>query len=150
MERLVDEGLVRNIGLSNFYPSHMAPILAAANIAPAVDQIEYHPGLLQEETVALCKEQGILVEAWSPLGRGRLLEDATLAGIAAAHGKSVAHVLLRFCVQNGVLPLVKSVHTERIRENLNFLDFTLNAEEMTAIAGLPETRVGSHPDTATF
>lgn len=150
MERLVDEGLVRNIGLSNFYPSHMAPILAAANIAPAVDQIEYHPGLLQEETVALCKEQGILVEAWSPLGRGRLLEDATLAGIAAAHGKSVVHVLLRFCVQNGVLPLVKSVHTERIRENLNFLDFTLNAEEMTAIAGLPETRVGSHPDTATF
>lgn len=150
MERLVDEGLVRNIGLSNFYPSHMAPILAAANIAPAVDQIEYHPGLLQEETVALCKEQGILVEAWSPLGRGRLLENATLAGIAAAHGKSVAHVLLRFCVQNGVLPLVKSVHTERIRENLNFHDFTLNAEEMTAIAGLPETRVGSHPDTATF
>ena len=149
-ERLVDEGLVRNIGLSNFYPSHLVPILASANIDPVVDQIEYHPGLLQEETVALCDKHGILVEAWSPLGRGRLLEDATLARIAAAHGKSVAHVLLRFCVQNGVLPLVKSVHAERIRENLDFFDFTLDEEEMAAIAALPETRVGSHPDTATF
>ena len=150
MERLVEEGLVRSIGPSNFYPSHMAPILAAANIAPAVDQIEYHPGLLQKDTLALCKEQGILVEAWSPLGRGRLLEDPTLSKIASSHGKSVAHVLLRFCVQNGVLPLVKSLHADRIRENLNFFDFSLTDQEMEAIAGLPETRVGSHPDTATF
>ena len=150
MERLVDEGFVRSIGLSNFYPSHMAPILAAANIAPAVDQIEYHPGLLQKETLALCKEQGILVEAWSPLGRGRLLEDPVLTKIASSHGKSVAHVLLRFCVQNGVLPLVKSVHADRIRDNLNFFDFSLTDQEMEAIAALPETRVGSHPDTATF
>ena len=150
MERLADEGLVRSIGLSNFYPSHMAPVLATANIAPAVDQIEYHPGLLQEETVALCQEHNILVEAWSPLGRGKLLEDSTLVDIAAAHGKTPAHVLLRFCVQNGVLPLVKSVHADRIRENLNFSDFDLSPDELARLCALPQARYGSHPDTAAF
>lgn len=150
MERLADEGLVRSIGLSNFYVRHMEPILAAANIAPAADQIEYHPGLLQEDTIARCREEGILVEAWSPLGRGKLLEDPVLAKVASAHGKSTAQVLLRWCIQNDVLPLVKSVHAERIRENLDFFDFTLSAEEMAAISALPEFRYGSHPDTATF
>lgn len=150
MERLVDEGVVRSIGLSNFYVSHMEPILAAANIAPTVDQIEYHPGLLQEETIALCRKNSILVEAWSPLGRGRLLEDPLLLKIASAHGKTTAQVLLRFCVQNDVLPLVKSVHADRIRQNLDFFDFSLNSEEMADIASLPEARFGSHPDTAAF
>lgn len=150
MERLVDEGLVRSIGLSNFYPAHLKPILAAANIAPTVDQIEYHPGLLQEDTVALCRENGILVEAWSPLGRGKLLEDPILLKIAGAHGKTTAQVLLRFCVQNDVLPLVKSVHADRIRDNLKFFDFVLSEGEMAEIATLPEFRYGSHPDTATF
>jgi diketogulonate reductase-like aldo/keto reductase len=149
-ERLVDEGMVRSIGLSNFYVAHLEPVLASANIAPAVDQIEYHPGLLQEEAIALCREKGIVVEAWSPLGRGRLLEEPVLTGIASAHGKTTAQVLLRWCVQNDVLPLVKSVHADRIRQNLDFFDFTLSGEEMAAISSLPEARYGSHPDTATF
>ena len=150
MERLADEGCVRSIGLSNFYASHMQPILASANIAPTVDQIEYHPGLLQEETIALCREHAILVEAWSPLGRGKLLEDSVLLKIASAHGKTTAQVLLRWCVQNDVLPLVKSVHAERIHQNLDFFDFTLSPSEMEETASLPEARYGSHPDTATF
>ena len=150
MERLVDEGLVRSAGLSNFYPHHMNPILAMANIAPAVDQIEYHPGLMQEETVSLCRENGILVEAWSPLGRGRLLEDPLLAEIAARHGKTPAQVILRWVLQHNILPLVKSVHAERIRENLQFFDFELPAGDVASIDALPPFRCGSHPDEAEF
>lgn len=150
MERLVEEKVVRTIGLSNFYTSHMAPVLASANIAPAVDQIEYHPGLLQEDTIAACRENGILVEAWSPLGRGRLLDDPVITGIAQKHGKSAAQVILRWVIQNDVLPLVKSVHTERIRENFDLFSFSLDSDEMAAIASLPEARFGSHPDTVEF
>lgn len=150
MERLADEKLVRSIGLSNFYPQHMAPILASARIAPTVDQIEFHPGLLQDETVALCRENNILVEAWSPLGRGGLLDNQILADIASRHAKSPAQVILRWVLQKDVLPLVKSVHAERIRENLQLFDFTLTAEEIALIDSLPSSRFGSHPDTATF
>lgn len=150
MERLVDEKLVRSIGLSNFYPQHMAPVLAAANIAPAVDQIEFHPGLLQMDTREICLKNDIIVEAWSPLGRGHLLENPLLAEIAGRRGKSTAQIILRWVIQNGVLPLVKSVHADRIRENLNVFDFELTAEEMSAIAALPDARFGSNPDTAEF
>ena len=150
MERLADEKVVRSVGLSNFYPAHIAPVLASANIVPAVDQIEYHPGLLQEDTIALCREKGILVEAWSPLGRGHLLEDPLLCEIGARYGKSSAQVLLRWCIQNEVLPLVKSVHAERIRENFDIFSFALTPGEMASIATLPPFRYGSHPDTATF
>ena len=150
MERLVEEKVVRSIGLSNFYPNHMAAVLASANIVPAVDQIEFHPGLLQEETLAACNANGILVEAWSPLGRGNLLGDPVIVEIAKVHGKSAAQVLLRWCIQSGTLPLVKSVHRERIRENLAIFDFELDAQEMDTLTKLPDARFGSHPDKATF
>lgn len=150
MERLHDEGLVRSVGLSNFYPHHMEPILAAANVAPTVDQIEYHPGLLQEDTVALCRKNGILVEAWSPLGRGHLLGDALVQEIASRHGKTPAQVILRWVLQNEVLPLVKSIHAERIRENFGIFDFTLTDSEMALIAGMPGSRFGGDPDKVSF
>lgn len=149
-ERLVDEKAVRSIGLSNFYVHHMEPILAAANIAPTVDQIEYHPGLLQEDTVAMCRKNGILVEAWSPLGRGKLLEEPVICDIAKAHGKTPAQVILRWVQQNDILPLVKSVTPSRIRENMGIFDFSLADDEMKALSAFPDVRVGSHPDTATF
>lgn len=150
MERLADEKLVRSIGLSNFYPHHMEPILAMANIAPTVDQIEYHPGLLQEDTIELCRKNDILVEAWSPLGRGHLLDNPVLAEIAGQHGKSPAQIILRWVLQNNVLPLVKSVHAERIRENYDIFDFELTHQEMKAIDTLPDARFGSNPDTVEF
>ena len=150
MERLVDEKMVRSAGLSNFYVEHMGPVLSSANIAPVVDQIEFHPGLLQEDTVALCHRNGILVEAWGPLGQGHLLQHPVIARIAEAHGRSIAQVLLRWCFQRGVLPLVKSVHAERIRENLAIFDFELTDGEMDVITNLPETRFGTHPDKARF
>lgn len=150
MERLADEKLVRSIGLSNFYPHHMEPILAMANIAPTVDQIEYHPGLLQEDTIELCRKNYILVEAWSPLGRGHLLDNPVLAEIAGHHGKSPAQIILRWVLQNNVLPLVKSVHAERIRENYDSFDFELTHQEMKAIDSLPDARFGGNPDTVEF
>ena len=150
MERLSEEKLVRSIGLSNFYPRHMTPILAMANIVPAVDQIEYHPGLMQEDTVGMCRENGILVEAWSPLGRGHLLDDPVLIEIGSRYSKTPAQVLLRWVMQKDVLPLVKSVHAERIRENLDIFDFTLTEQDMSVIDGLPESRFGTHPDKAAF
>lgn len=150
MERLVEEKVVRSIGLSNFYPNHMAAVLASANIVPAVDQIEFHPGLLQEETLAACNANGILVEAWSPLGRGNLLGDPLVCDIASRLGKSPSQVILRWVIQRGVLPLVKSVHADRIRENFMVSDFVLSQQDMDAIAGLPAARFGSHPDTAAF
>lgn len=152
MERLVDERVVLAAGLSNFYCHHMEPVLAGANILPAVDQIEYHPGLMQEKTVEMCRANGILVEAWSPLGRGRggLLEEPALNEIAARYGKTPAQVLLRWCIQTGTLPLVKSTHAERIRENLDIFGFELSEADVAAISAHGELRVGSHPDTATF
>lgn len=150
IERLVDEKVVRSAGLSNFYVDHMTPVLASANIAPVVDQIEYHPGLLQAETVELCRKNSILVEAWSPLGRGKLLEEPLLKELGARLGRTPAQLLVRWCMQNGVLPLVKSVHAERIRENLDVFGFELTDEQMALIATLPDSRFGSHPDTAAF
>lgn len=150
MERLSDEKLVRSIGLSNFYPHHMEPILAMANIAPTVDQIEYHPGLLQEDTIELCRKNDILVEAWSPLGRGHLLDNPVVVEIAGHHGKSPAQVILRWVLQNNVLPLVKSVHAERIRENYDIFDFELTPQEMKAIDSMPGARFGGNPDTVEF
>ena len=150
MERLADEKLVRSIGLSNFYPQHLAPILATANILPVVDQIEFHPGLLQEDTVALCRQNHTLVEAWSPLGRGRLLDHPILAEMAARYGKTTAQIVLRWVMQKNVLPLVKSTHVERIRENLQIFDFELNAEDMARIDAFPATRFSGHPDEVEF
>lgn len=150
MERLSDEKLVRSIGLSNFYPHHMEPILAMANIAPTVDQIEYHPGLLQEDTIELCRKNDILIEAWSPLGRGHLLDNPVLAEIAGHHGKSPAQIILRWVLQNNVLPLVKSVHAERIRENYDIFDFELTHQEMKDINFMPGARFGGNPDTVEF
>lgn len=117
MERLHEEGLIRSIGLSNFMQHHAEPVMAKANICPMVDQIEYHPGFTQKECVEFCKKNNILVEAWSPLGRGNVLDNPLLKSIAANHGKSVAQVVIRWVMQTGVLPLAKSVTPSRIKEN---------------------------------
>ena len=88
-----------------------------------VNQIEFHPGFMQEETVEYCKKNGIVVEAWSPLGRGKMLDNETLKGIAAKYNKTVAQLCLRWCLQNDTLPLPKSVTPSRIVENADIFDF---------------------------
>lgn len=150
MERLVDEGMVRSAGLSNFYTRYLELIMANANVAPVANQIEFHPGLLQENTVAACRKHGIVVEAWSPLGRGRLIDHPVITAIAARHKKTPAQVILRWVLQKDVLPIVKSVHKERIAENLQYFDFTLDADETASIDAFPEAQYGPHPDTCTI
>ena len=97
-----------------------------------------------------CQKNNILVEAWSPLGRGNVLDNPLLKSIAANHGKSVAQVVIRWVMQTGVLPLVKSVTPSRIKENFDVFDFELSQQEMLEIASLKADRIGSDPDTCDF
>ena len=147
METLYRDGLCRAIGVSNFLVTHLENIKQRCSILPMVDQIEFHPGYLQPETVAYCKENGILPEAWSPFGRGRVLSHPVLCKIAANYGVSVAQLCVRFALQNRVLPLPKSTSEERIRENFNAFSFEISATDMHEIESLPPCGwSGEHPD----
>lgn len=151
LEQAKADGKVKTIGVSNFLVSHLASLQDNCRIMPAVDQIEYHPGLLQPETVAFCKANNILVEAWSPIGRARLLDDPTLNSIAHKHGKSVAQVCVKFALSQGVLPLPKSTHRARMAENIDVFDFELDWSDIGDIEGMEENRrYGSHPDEQDF
>ena len=120
-------------------------------IKPMVNQIEYHPGCLQEETVRYCKENDIVVEAWSPLGSGRVLSDEKLIGIAEHYSKSVAQLCVRFALQNGIVPLPKSVTEERILENRDVMDFEITKEDMAEIIKMGEFGgSGLQPDEIDF
>ena len=137
MERLYTEGRVRAIGLSNFMPVHLAHLIKEADIIPAVNQIEFNPGMQQPEIYSLCASENITVEAWSPLGRGRILTADTLARIARDHDRTVAQICLRWEIQKGVIPIPKSSNTQRMKENIDVFDFTLSDKEMQAIDSLP-------------
>lgn len=146
LETLYGEGRVRAIGVSNFEPEHLHKLMDATDVVPAVNQIELHPWLQQRELRALHAELGIATQAWSPLARGGLLEDATLAGLAAAHGKSVAQIVLRWHVQSGHLVIPKASTPARIAENLNVFDFVLSDTDMATLAAMDSgRRSGSDP-----
>ncbi|MBR5350764.1 MAG: aldo/keto reductase [Prevotella sp.] len=150
LEKLYNEGMIRAIGLSNFMPHHLEAVLQKAEVMPAVDQIEYHPGFLQQECVDYCKEKGIVVEAWSPLGRGSVLFDELLMGLAEKYGSTVAQLVVRWVMQKGIVPLVKSITPSRIEENYQVFDFQIMDEDMALIDGMASSRIGSDPDEATF
>lgn len=133
MEKLYHDGRVRTIGVSNFLPHHLEALMDGAEEQPSVNQIEFHPGFMQTECVNFCKSCGIVVEAWSPLGTGRMLNNETLKTVAARYGKSVAQVCIRWALQHEVLPLPKSVTPSRIRENLDVFDFELSSVDMLTI-----------------
>lgn len=133
MEKLYREGKIRAIGVSNFLPHHLEALLNGATVQPMVNQIEFHPGFMQQECVAFCRSNGILVEAWSPLGTGRMLDNETLKTIAARYGKSVAQICIRWTLQHGVLPLPKSITPDRIRENLAVSGFVISVADMQVI-----------------
>lgn len=147
---LYKAGKVKSIGVSNFQKKHMEA-LKDAEILPMVNQIEFHPGWLQEETRELCKELGILVEAYSPNGNGKLLKDDTLLKIAEKYGKSVAQICIRWTLQHGTLPLPKSVTPEYIKENTEVFDFEISDEDMQTIDEM-EYLVGvpTDPDNRDF
>ncbi|ROP61248.1 2,5-diketo-D-gluconate reductase A [Curtobacterium sp. ZW137] len=145
---LRESGRARSVGVSNFQVPHLERIIAETGQVPAVNQVERHPWLPQRELIDFHRRHGIVTEAWSPLGRGRLIEDPVLVGIADAHGVSVAQVLVRWNVQQGVVVLPKSVTPSRIRSNIDVDGFALTDDELTAIAALESgQRTGSHPDS---
>ncbi|MCU1532223.1 MAG: aldo/keto reductase [Arthrobacter sp.] len=147
LETLYREGKVRAIGVSNFQPSHLEHLLQTAEVVPAVNQIELHPWLQQDELRALHGKLGILTEAWSPLGRGQVLQDPTVLGLATAHARTAAQIILRWHVQLGNIVIPKASSYDRIRENLDIFGFSLDAADMDALAALERGfRAGSHPD----
>lgn len=136
-EYLYKEGLVKSIGVCNFKKHHLEELLKEATIIPMVNQIEYHPGNIQKDTVEYCKENNILVEAWSPIGSGKMLKNEILINIANKYNKSVAQLCIKYCLQNGILPLPKSKTIDHMRENLAIDDFIIDNEDMNKISNLP-------------
>lgn len=138
MEELQAEGRIKSIGVSNFWEEHLEALFQTANIIPAVNQIEFHPGYWQPELTAFCKENGITVESWSPLARGKILGNDVLNAIAEKHNRSVSQICLRWVIQHGVVVIPKSTTLQRIEENISIFDFALSEEEMQQIEELPE------------
>ncbi len=150
-ETLYKDGYVRAIGVSNFWPRHLVPLMESAEIQPMVLQLEYHPGYTQPEPVRFAKEHGLIVEGWSPFGTGQLLNNETLESIGEKYGKTPAQVILNWSIKNGVIPLPKSNNPERIAQNLDVFDFELSDKDMAVIDSM-EYFGGSGwtPDTITW
>ncbi|MBO1304759.1 aldo/keto reductase [Enterococcus sp. 669A] len=145
MESLYNDGLIKSIGVSNFEKPHMEKLMTTAKIKPAVDQVETHPYFQHKELNEYLKSMDIAHEAWGPLGQGKsnVLEDPVLVKIAEAHDKSVAQVILRWHLQRDIIVIPKSVHAERIAQNINVFDFSLTDEEMSMIASIDKNQRGS-------
>lgn len=159
LEKLLADGRVRAIGVSNFMPEHLDRLLAETSVVPAVNQIEVHPYFRQSALLAYDDERGILNQAWSPIGgitfyrdgsHGSTLQDPVIGGIAAAHGKTPAQVMLRWHLQQGRQVIPKSVTPARIAENFQVFDFELTADQLAAIDGLDTgIRGGPEPEEMT-
>ncbi|MED1421007.1 aldo/keto reductase [Bacillus smithii] len=151
LEDLYKEGRVKAIGVSNFQIHHLEDLMEGADIKPMVNQVEYHPRLTQKELQAFCQKQGIQLEAWSPLMQGQLLDNEVLQEIGKKYNKTVAQVILRWDLQNGVVTIPKSTKEHRIVENASIFDFELTKEDMELIDSLNQNhRVGPDPDNFDF
>ena len=147
-EKLYTDGRIRAIGLSNFIEHHIQNILDHCEIPPMVDQLEIHPGYDQAGTVAFCQAHNILPESWGPLCQGKAFGHPVLEAMAEKYGHSVSQICVRWCLQQGVLPLPKSVHANRIEQNAQVFDFQIDGEDMKAIANIEGIgRCGRHPDS---
>lgn len=151
MEEAYRDGTVRAIGISNFRPSHLTTLMKTATITPAVNQNYLNPSDLQPEVTHVNASYNILNEAYSPLGTGELLQVPMLQELAAKYDHSVAQLILRWSLQHKFLPLPKSTHADRIKDNTNIFDFTINDQDMQSIDELQGiTRIATDPDTADF
>jgi len=147
MEKLKNEGVIRSIGVCNFHTHHIDEILKVAEHVPVLNQIELHPWLTQEKVLDYDTSHKIVTQAWSPLARGKILEEPMLEAMAKKHDKSVAQVVLRWHIQRGVAVIPKSNSKDRIIENMNVFDFELSAEEVSAITALNTNfRTGVDPE----
>lgn len=150
-EEIYESKRVRAIGVANFLPHHLVPLLARARIKPMVNQLELHPGYTQSAAAAFSQRSGMVVQAWSPFGRGLLLSHPILKAIAEHHGVSPARAALRWCLQKGYAPIPKATELPHQRENLDVFSFELSSEDMAQLDRLPTTAFsGLHPDTVTF
>jgi 2,5-diketo-D-gluconate reductase A len=148
MEEFYRDGRARSIGVSNFQINHLNRLANETEVSPAVNQIEVHPYLVQDELRSFCAERQIAVEAWSPIARGKVADDPTISEIAGRHGKSNAQVVLRWHIQRGDIVFPKSIKPERIKENIDIFDFELAPEDISAITDLNrDERTGPDPDT---
>jgi diketogulonate reductase-like aldo/keto reductase len=151
MEELYEAGKIRAIGVSNFRPHHIEEILKTAKVAPMVNQIRLCPGDTQDETVEWCRDHGMVLEAYSPLGIGKIFEVPEMQRLAEKYQRSIAQVCIRWSLQRGYLPLPKSVTPSRIQENLKVFDFELSEEDVRLIADLKGcVGYASDPDRTNF
>jgi 2,5-diketo-D-gluconate reductase A len=153
LEEFYRAGRARSIGVSNFQVPHLRRLAAETDVVPAVNQIEVHPYLANEEVRAYGQEHGILTEAWSPIAQGAVLDDPTITTLAERVGKTPAQVTLRWHVQRGDIIFPKSTTPSRIKENFAIFDFELADEDMAMISALDkgeEGRTGGHPDTVAY
>jgi 2,5-diketo-D-gluconate reductase A len=148
LNRLREEGRVRSIGVSNFTPAHLQRLLDETGVVPVLNQIELHPRFQQAALRAFDDKHGIVTQSWSPLGRGRLDNNPVINAIAAKHGRTWAQIVLRWHLDSGLSAVTKSVTPARIAENFAVLEFTLDDEDMRALAALDAAngRVGGNPE----
>lgn len=144
-EELYEQGKIRAIGISNFMPHHIEALMETAKIKPMVNQLKLCPGITQKETVEYCKNNGILVEAYSPFGTGTIFASAEMKDMAKRYGKSIGQLCLRWCLQNDFVSLPKSANPMRIKDNAQIFDFEISKEDMDIISGL-EGSCGEAPD----
>ncbi len=150
LEEFYRSGRARSIGVSNFQVAHLRRLAAETEVIPAVNQIEVHPYLGNEEVRGYGADHGILTEAWSPIAQGGVLDDPTISAIANRVGKTTAQVTLRWHIQRGDIIFPKSTTPSRIKENFELFDFELTDDDLAAISALDkgeQGRTGSHPDT---
>lgn len=151
LEDLYEQGAVKVIGVSNFLPHHLVPLLARARIRPMVNQLEIHPGYPQFAAVNFCFKQNIAVQAWSPLGRGGLTHHPLLIELGEKYGVSPVLIALRWSLQHGFIPVVKALDAEHMKSNLDAFGLTLEDEDMTRLDTMQQVAFsGLHPDTVTF
>ena len=137
MEYLYETGLVKAIGVCNFKESQLEPLIKNAKVKPMLNQIELHPGLNQKEIIEYCKQENIIIGAWSPFGSGKLLKKEAIKEIAEKYNKSAAQICLKWCMQKGAIPLPKSETKEMMLENLNLDDFEISETDMKIIDEMP-------------
>lgn len=148
--RLKEEGRIRSIGVSNFLPEHLERIIGETGVVPAVNQMELHPYFQQRAVRALHAEKGISIESWSPLGRGNLIGDTVIEGIASKYGKTFGQVVIRWHIDQGLIVIPKTANPARLAENFGVFDFTLDAEDMEALAKLDRADGRMGPDPLLF
>ncbi|MEP2279840.1 aldo/keto reductase [Maribacter sp.] len=151
LEHLYAQKKIRAIGVSNFLKHHLEDVMSDCTVVPMVNQMEFHPHLVQQELIDFCTDNGIQYESWSPFMQGKVFELDICTDIAKKHNKSVAQIILRYNLQKGIVAIPKSVHTKRIASNADIFDFELSAADIAFLDGL-ETgeRVGPDPDNFNF